>query len=75
MKNTYQVLTTYLHTQDQPNAVWSVDHYLNTYPTVDVIILNNGKYKKILPTTVEYIDQNKCKITFTDPQTGVAKVS
>lgn len=72
---TYQVLTSYTHTQDVPSTEWNVQHYLKTYPSIDAIISHNGKFKKVLPLSVQYIDPDTCKITFSNPQSGVAKVS
>lgn len=71
----YQIATIYNHTQDIPSTEWNIQHYLKTYPVVDSVILHDGKYKKVLPLTVEFIDLNNCKITFSTPQTGFAKVS
>ena len=37
--------------------------------------IESGKFKKVLPLSVQYIDPDTCKITFSNPQRGVAKVS
>ena len=70
----YKITTVYNHTQSVPATEWNIQHYLATYPSVDAVILHEGKYKKILPKTVEYVDANNCKVTFSTAQSGFAKV-
>jgi hypothetical protein len=55
--------------------VWTIVHNLKRLPTCDVRILLNGMKVKILPSNVEYLDENTLVVKFTDAQTGTARLA
>lgn len=67
--------TTYNHTQDVADDVWSIVHNLNTTsPIVDCYILIDGSYTKILPTDVKVIDSTTVEVHWSDARVGKARV-
>lgn len=66
---------TYVHEHPVPDYTWTITHNLNTTAVnIDVIILNNGVYEKILPNNIETQDNNTIVITFTTPCAGNARI-
>jgi hypothetical protein len=66
---------TYQHTQSSPASVWQVNHNLNNYPIVDVMIsYTTGELVKIIPMDIRIIDMNNCEIHFSQPQKGQARM-
>jgi len=63
-----------LHTQTTASNTWVVDYRFDGYPVVDVLIDVNGVKTKILPASVTRTSTGTVTITFTSPQTGVARV-
>lgn len=55
--------------------VWTIVHNLKRLPTCDVRIVLNGGRVKILPSDVEYIDENTLVVKFTDAQIGTARLA
>lgn len=68
------MLVTYQHTQDTASDVWTVNHNLNNYPIVDVMVYENGVMQKIIPLAVKIIDMNNCEIHFSTQRTGQARL-
>lgn len=68
---------TYTHTQSTPATEWVIEHNLNKEVVSDVFfdVNNNGILEKILPLTVEKVDLNTLKVTFTANQVGKVKVA
>lgn len=59
---------------DTPSTEWIFQHDLNRLVTSDVFINANGAKYKIMPLSVEVVDLNQIKITFSQPQSGEVKV-
>lgn len=58
----------YVHTQGSSSATWSINHDLDKYPSVSVVLSTNVQgYGK-----VTYIDKNNLTIDFSGPETGKA---
>lgn len=56
-------------------TVWNIAHNLNTIDiAVDVIIDNAGTDEKVMPLSIEVVDANNIKITFSSAQAGQARV-
>ena len=65
------------HTHDQvvPATEWTMQHNLGTLaPIVDVYVTIDGNQTKILPASVEVLDANSVKVTFSNPRAGSAGV-
>jgi hypothetical protein len=75
MALTYQPAITYEHTQDTASDTWVIQHKLNLYPVIDVLVDYGGQRQKIIPSSVEYTSSMICTVTFTEPFTGVATVA
>lgn len=68
------IATTYQHVQSTPASVWQVNHNLNNYPIIDVMVLENGTLQKIIPKDIVIIDMNNCEIRFSSNRTGQARM-
>lgn len=56
-------------------SVWTITHNLGTVNVaVDAIILNGAALEKVMPLSIVVIDTNTIKITFSAPQSGVARI-
>jgi hypothetical protein len=65
------------HTQptDNPQAVWVIDHGLQTeQPVVDVYVKVDNVDTKVLPKEIRVLSTNTVQITFSSPQSGVAVI-
>lgn len=60
--------------QSTPAAVWAINHNLNNYPIVDVMVDYDGSLTKIIPQSIVIIDMNNCEIHFSTPRTGQARL-
>jgi len=67
------------HVQSTPSVEWNITHNLGAnggdgIPIVDVLVDFNGNLEKIIPLTLEKIDEHHVKITFSSARTGTAIV-
>ncbi len=68
-------MASYNFTQTTASTTWTITHNLNnTYPNVDVQINTPSGLTKSLPFNIVPTDANTLTITFTDPQTGQARI-
>ncbi len=66
---------TFVFTQTTAATTWNVTHNLNNqYPSIDILINSNGTLQKGLPLNLVVNDANTLTITFTDPQSGQARI-
>jgi hypothetical protein len=71
----YYVQTTdRLHEQATPASTWTINHNLGAHPVVDVYILQNSTYEKIIPMEVNHVTANQATIVFSQPFAGYARV-
>ena len=62
----------YFHTQSTASNIWTVNHNLNTIsPVVDCFIDN----EKIIPSSIEVVNNNTVTIIFSVDRIGVAKIA
>lgn len=59
---------TYIYTQTIPEAVWTIQHDLDKFPSVTVVNINNV----VLYGEMTYIDSNSLQITFSGGFSGKA---
>lgn len=59
--------TSYVHEQTAPSASWLVQHNLQRYPAV--VLLVSGEY---VTTDITYLDENALVLTFPQPVAGFA---
>lgn len=64
----------HVHTQDTPSADWTIEHGLNSKPSVAVQVMYNGELQSILPNGIEYVDDNTVIVHFTTAYTGSARL-
>jgi hypothetical protein len=63
------------HVQTEPAAEWLITHNLGGVPVVDVYIDDGeGDIEKILPSMVEIVNPMTCRITFSVPRAGQARI-
>ncbi len=56
-------------------TVWNIPHNLGTTEVaVDVTVNNAGDDEKIMPVSIEVVDANNLKITFSASQSGQVRV-
>lgn len=66
---------TYQFDQTTPSTTWTINHNLNLLaPVVDCWVLNMGAMTKIIPFSVQSVDENTVLVTFTSPRAGRALV-
>lgn len=63
------------HTQDTPADTWTIAHGLNCKPVVSVSVNYDGKLQVILPSQIQFVDLNTVVVSFTQPYSGVARLS
>jgi len=69
-----QPMSTVKHVQTEPSATWTITYGSAGYPIVDVYISVNGKVQKILPKSIDYVDEHTVHVQFTEPRSGFATV-
>lgn len=69
-----RLATSYTHTQDTADTLWTIVHNAGGYPIVDAYTVHNGETIKIMPAAVTYVDANTCTLTFSTPRAGFATV-
>lgn len=62
----------YVHDQSVAAAVWTIDHLLNTFPNVVVIL--TGETAPVI-TDIEYTSANQVVLSFPSPETGTVYLS
>jgi len=70
----HRVATFYQHNQDVPATTWNINHYQGGYPIIDVFIIADNLYVKVIPSAITYIDNNTATVTFQSAQAGKAMV-
>lgn len=60
--------------QADPSTTWVIPHNMHGYPIVDVYVNFGGDVQKILPTSLQYTDQDTVTINFTNAYSGYATV-
>lgn len=69
-------MSTYIHKQTTPAAVWTVVHNLGKkFVNIDVVINYQGAVTTILPQSITVTDANTAVITFSSAHTGESRVS
>ena len=64
----------HVHTQTTPSANWTINHGLNSKPSVAVQVVYNGELQTILPNSIEYVDDSTVVVHFTTTYTGSARL-
>jgi hypothetical protein len=62
------------HVQDVAANEWTIVHHQGGYPIIDVFVHNGSVVQKILPASIQYIDEMTVKVVFSIPLTGFATV-
>jgi len=60
--------------QDSPATRWTISHNLGRTVCVDVFVPVDGKLTKILPKSIDIIDDNTVHVNFTKPYRGRARI-
>lgn len=65
----------YTHNQSTPNTTWTIVHNLNiAYPAVDCWIQDGSSIVKIIPESVQIVDNQTVVVTFSTARAGTACV-
>lgn len=68
----------YRHDQPTASTEWIITHNLggagNSIPIVDVFVDVNGLVQKIIPASIEIVDNTTVKVTFSVDRAGFAVV-
>jgi hypothetical protein len=63
-------------TQSTPSSSWSINHNLNiACPAIDLNVLINGSYEKIIPLGLTIVDNNNITVEWTQDFSGNARIS
>ena len=65
-------VNSYTHIQDSLSNTWNIQHNLNRYPSVTIMIQDENDKLCSAMGDVEYIDVNNIQITFTNEYSGQA---
>ncbi len=60
--------TTYIHTQTGSSSLWTIQHNLNRYPSIEVV----DSAGSLVLGSVRYIDTNQIEVSFVYPFSGRA---
>lgn len=63
------------HTQSEASAAWVIAHNLGRKPGVGVWINLDGLQQVAIPLTVEHLNDNEVKITWSSARTGGAHLA
>lgn len=63
------------HNQTTPADTWTIAHGLNCNPVVSVSVNYDGVLQIILPSQIQFVDLNTVVVSFTQPYSGVARLS
>lgn len=72
---TLLVKQSFQHVQDNPATDWLISHNLNRDVICDVSVNVGNTLQKILPKSIEVVDLDTVKVTFTVPLSGKARVA
>lgn len=65
----------FTHRQTTPSTTWNINHGMHAQPIVSVQVVDKGVMQVILPTSVEFPDQNNVIVRFTSARSGVARLA
>jgi len=65
----------FTYTQTTASTTWNINHGLNlTCPVIQVYINYEGGVQRIIPLSVSVVDANNLTVTFSEAQSGYAKL-
>lgn len=70
----YFVPKEYLFEQATAADIWVIKHSCGK-PVIDIFVQNGGVLERMLPTKIEYVSDSQCKVYFSQPFSGFAKIS
>lgn len=65
----------YQHIQQTPATNWLIKHDLGRDVIADVSVEVDGEMQKILPKSIEVVDDNNVKVSFSVPFKGKARLA
>lgn len=57
--------------QTTPTTTWEIYHAFGEKPLVDILVYDNGVFKKAFPLSMIHVDNNNIRITWSSPRTGL----
>lgn len=70
-----QIKQSYQHTQEVPATDWVIVHGMGRDVICDVSVLVDGEYQKILPKSIQVVDDSTVKVSFSVPFKGKARLA
>lgn len=70
-----QIKQAHQHTQENPATDWLITHGMGRDVIADVSVLVDGNYEKILPKSIQVVDENTVKVSFSVPFKGKARLA
>ncbi|MGZ8924399.1 MAG: hypothetical protein ACXW2E_00815 [Nitrososphaeraceae archaeon] len=69
-------MASYNYYQSTASSTWTITHELNTkFVAIDTMkLVGNGVYEKLLPESVQIIDDNSILVTFSNAIAGRARI-
>lgn len=62
------------HEQTTASDTWTINHGMNSKPSVSVFVNYKGTVQEMLPKSVQYPDDNTVVIGFSQPYSGEARL-
>ena len=69
------VKQSFQHNQDNPASTWLIVHNLDRDVICDCSIYVDGTLQKILPKSIELVDMNTVKVSFSTAFKGKARIA
>lgn len=67
------IKSTYSHVQEVADTEWNINHKLGRTVATDCFLYIDGKLEKVLPVSVEIIDDLNVRVTWSSPRSGEAR--
>lgn len=65
----------FTYEQVSASSEWVINHLLNRRPIVNVYVIQNGIERIFIPSEVEVVDMNTCKLIFPTAISGIAEIT
>lgn len=63
------------YNQSSPSSVWNIYHGMGAHPLVETNVYVNGVLEKAFPVSIQHLDENNVRITWSSSRTGFATLA
>ena len=61
--------------QTAPSSTWNIYHGMGAHPLVETNVFVDGKLEKAFPVSVQHLDLNNVRVTWSISRTGFATLA